>query len=189
MLPDVTGRTTASAAVDVGFGPVFLMVEALASHASERGSVAGVARAVSIELASQADVAGATNAAAAVDVGFQAVFSMVGALTSHAQEGCSVAGIARAIAIDATMVPIGAGRTGTAAAVDVSFGAVFSLVRALSASTGARYKVAGVGRAVGVGFATLPDGAGTTSAAAAVDVGFGTVLSLVHAQTTHALGR
>ena len=75
------------------------MVGALISHACEGYCVAGVARTIGVDVTPQPKWAGRTSAAAAVDVGFIAVFSMVGALISIAYERNTVAGVARAIGI------------------------------------------------------------------------------------------
>ena len=189
LLPHEASLTSASAAVDVAFIAVLSMVRTLISHARERYPVAGVARAVGVGLAMQSEAAGRTSAAAAVDVGFIAVFSVVVALVRHASERVGVAGVARAVGIDPAMQPGGAGRTSAAAAVDVGFNAVLSLVRACAARALARYKVARVAGAVGIGQAPLTRGAGPTSAASPVDVGFSAVFPLVHAQTGYALQR
>ena len=106
------------------------MVIALTTDALLRKSVAGVARAVAIELAILAEGAGRASAAAAVHVGFIAVFSMVEALISVACERCTVAGVALAIGIDVTVQPEGASRTRAAAAVYVGFTAVLYVVLA-----------------------------------------------------------
>lgn len=125
---------------------------------------------------------------AAVDVGFSTVLFVVRALTIDASERCSVAGVAAAIGIDLALQPERAGCAGAAAAVDVSFGAVFLLVRTLTTHAKVRYEIAGVADAIGVVYASLPHGAGAASSAAAVDVGFDAVFSLVHTKITHAGG-
>jgi len=125
---------------------------------------------------------------AAVDVGFSTVLFVVRALTIDASERCSVAGVAAAIGIDLALQPERAGCAGAAAAVDVSFGAVFLLVRTLTTHAKVRYEIAGVADAIGVVYASLPHGAGAASSAAAVNVGFDAVFSLVHTKITHAGG-
>src|ERR1700730_18477213 len=146
--------------------------------------------AIGTDHACQAHVATRTTVVpAAVDVSFTAVFFVVETLVRIARKRLPVAGVARAVAIGLALQPRGASTTGTAAAVDVSFGAVFLmlgaltriaperlpvavavvfdtvlfLVRAQTACASARYIVAGTAAAVGVGKALLPDGAGTTS--------------------------
>lgn len=83
-LPGGTAGTNGAAAVNVSFLAVLPMVRALISNAYERNSVAGVARAIGIDFAAQPKGAGRASAAAAVNVGFLTVFSMVCALTAHA---------------------------------------------------------------------------------------------------------
>jgi len=120
-------------------------------------AIAGPARAIAIEFTREPAGASRTSAADAVDVGFIAVFSMVGALIQIALERYAVAGFARAIGIDVTPQPVGASRTSAAAAVDVGFIAVFSVVGALIQIALERYAVAGVARAIGIGAAMLPE--------------------------------
>ena len=101
LLPhEATGTTVAAAAVHVGFDAVLLMVRALIGNADVQISVAGVAQAIAIVRATDPDAALRTSAAAAVDAGFGAVFSVVCALNSIATEKYAVAGVARAIAVD-----------------------------------------------------------------------------------------
>jgi hypothetical protein len=96
-------------------------------------SAADVAELAIIALkASLSGGAGRASPAAAVHVGFRAVLSMVRALTSYASERCSIAGVARAIGINDTALPQGAGPANAAAAVNVSFGAIFSIVKTLT---------------------------------------------------------
>ena len=106
-----------------------------------------------------------------------------------ARKRLTVAGVTRAVGIGLALQPRGASTTSAAAAVDVSFGAVFIMVGALIRIAPERLPVAGVTGAVGIDLALQPRGASTTSAAAAVDVGFGTVLFLVRAQTARASAR
>jgi uncharacterized protein YhbP (UPF0306 family) len=104
--PHVATRTTVvSPAVDVGFEAVLFMVRALTTHAQLRYTVAGVAGAVAIQGAIFPDSACTADAAAAVDVGFDAVFLLVRTLTTHANVRCSIAGVAGTIGIElATLV-------------------------------------------------------------------------------------
>lgn len=55
------------------------------------------------------------------------------------------------------------------------------MVEALIRIAGERYTVAGVARAIGIGDANLPHGAGRTNAATAVDVGLIAVFLMVDA--------
>jgi hypothetical protein len=146
-----TVATVGSAAVDVGFKAVFFTVNALAHIALKRSGVACLARAVGIELATLPDAALITSPAAAVGVGFGAVFFIVSALISIAPGGYTVAGVGRAIVVDLAHQPRGATRTAVdSAAVHVGFGAILSLVHAQTRHALGRYKVADVARASGI---------------------------------------
>ena len=85
-LPHGAGRTNGAAAVYVGFGAVLSVVRALITHACQRHRVAGAARAIRIGSTVKPRGAGPTKAAAAVHVGFGAVFSVVRALITYACE-------------------------------------------------------------------------------------------------------
>jgi hypothetical protein len=96
-------------------------------------------------------------------------------MSSTAEVACG------AIRTDQARLPHAATITSVSAAVDVRFSAVFFMVCALIRHAGERLRIAGITRAIGIGGASLPHGAGRTSAAAAVGIGFLAVFAVVDA--------
>lgn len=163
--PDSATRATiGAAAIDSRLAAVLPVVGALTRNALERDSVAGVAGAIGIRCANQADSASPAYPASAIYVCLKSVLSVVDALIRNTREGISVAGVVGAIGVD---IPASfsecARRASTAAAIDVCFCAVLTLVDAQACDTLTGDEIADACCAVEVGRASLSNHADANS--------------------------
>jgi hypothetical protein len=94
-----TRRASAAAAIYVCLRAVLSVVDALTRDALQGVRVAGVAGAIGVHMATLAHSARSARSAAAIHVRFQAVRSVVGALTRDAQVGARAACVAGAVGV------------------------------------------------------------------------------------------
>jgi hypothetical protein len=159
-LAECARRTHAAAAIDVGFCAILAVISALVSNTLEGAGIARIACAIAIGLATQAVCARRTRAAAAINVGFCAIFDLVEAQVRDAFVGDRVTGVAGAISIGLATFANCALRASAASAIDIGFCPILDTVH----TTG--WEIAAVPRDT-----ALPGGTYGSAAAAICGIG------------------